>query len=88
LALVIDYHLHRHILLLLSSSSFSFSLSSELSMSTGNSRQDGIKVFQIEDLMTFVVLIRIIHLFGFKNIVASTSPSLFSVYYRFQLAIS
>ena len=52
-------------------------------MSTGNSKQDGIKVFRIKDSVTFVVLLEIKHLFGFKNIVASTSPGLFSVYYKF-----
>ena len=57
-------------------------------MSFGNSRRDGIKVFQIEDFATFVVLLGIMLMFTFKNISTSTSPGLFSVYYEFQLAIS
>ena len=52
-------------------------------MSSGNSSRHGIKAFQIEDSATFAVLLGIGLLFGFKNIVASTSLDLFSVYYKF-----
>ena len=48
-------------------------------MSFDNSRREGIKVFQIEDYTTSVVLLGLRLMFIFKNIVASTSLSLFNV---------
>ena len=45
-------------------------------MSFGNSRRDGIKVFQIGNSMTFARLLGIRLMFSFRNIVASTSPGM------------
>ena len=81
MALVIDHHLHHHHLLL--QIHYHHNRQCHLAM---HDEMESRCSKSIEDSVTFVVILENKLMFSFKNIVASTSPGLFSVYYKFQLA--